>query len=108
MFERWHVLLLAAVVTKGVWAATPQHPHILLVVMDDLGWDDVGFRSHQIRTPNIDRLAAGGRILNQYYVQSVCSPSRAAFQTGRYPLHNTVNDWLRPAGYLPADEILIP
>ena len=46
----------------------------------DLGWDDVGFRSHQIRTPNIDRMASEGRVLNHYYVQDVCSPSRATFQ----------------------------
>ena len=37
--------------------------------VDDLGWDDVGFRSHQIRTPNIDRLAGAGRVLDHYYVQ---------------------------------------
>ena len=47
-------------------------------------------------------------MLNHYYVQDVCSPSRAAFQTGRYPLHNTVNDWLRDGGYLPVAETLIP
>ena len=90
-------------------AATAGKPHIALIVSDDLGWDDVGFRSHQIRTPTIDKMAAEGRILNHYYVQDVCSPSRAAFQTGRYPLHNTVNDWLRngPVG-LPLNETLIP
>ena len=100
-----HLVAAAAAATA---AAAPAKPHILLVVMDDLGWDDVGFRSHQIKTPNIDRMAAGGRVLNQYYVQDVCSPSRAAFQTGRYPLHNTVNDWLRGDGYLPVGETLIP
>ena len=88
--------------------SSPPHPHILFVVIDDLGWDDVGFRSHQIRTPTIDTFAAKGRILDHYYVQDVCSPSRAAFQTGRYPLHNTVNDWLRSDGYLPVNETLIP
>ena len=63
---------------------------------DDLGWHDVGFRSNnQIHTPTIDKLASDGVVLDQYYVQDVCSPSRATFQTGRYPLHNTVNDWLR-------------
>jgi arylsulfatase B/arylsulfatase I/J len=73
-----------------------------------LGWNDVGFRSHQIKTPTIDALAGDGRILEQYYVQDVCSPSRAAFQTGRYPIHNTVNDWLRGDGNLPVNETLIP
>ena len=53
-------------------AETAGKPHIALIVSDDLGWDDVGFRSHQIRTPTIDKLAAEGRVLNHYYVQDVC------------------------------------
>ena len=44
-----------------------QPPNIALIVSDDLGWNDVGFRSHQIRTPNIDKLAAEGRVLEHYY-----------------------------------------
>ena len=48
------------------------------------------------------------RVTQHYYVQDVCSPSRAAFQTGRYPIHTTVNDWLRGGGYLPVNETLIP
>ena len=75
--------------------AHQKKPHVLFVVVDDLGWDDVGFRSHQVSTPTIDALASDGIVLNQYYVQDVCSPSRATFMTGRYPLHHTVNDWLR-------------
>lgn len=96
------------VLELGTVAASPPHPHIVLIVTDDLGWDDVGFRSNQIKTPNIDSLAAGGRVLNHYYVQDVCSPSRAGFQTGRYPLHTTVNDWLRTTGNLPVNETLLP
>lgn len=62
----------------------------------DLGFSDVGFRSNgQIHTPVIDAMAADGIVLEQYYVQDVCSPSRATFMTGRYPLHHTVNDWLK-------------
>ena len=74
--------VVAAAATIAASAAAPP-PHIALIVSDDLGWDDVGFRSHQIRTPNIDRLARQGRVLNHYYVQDVCSPSRAAFQVTR-------------------------
>jgi len=95
-------------VASLVVAATSAPPHILFIVSDDLGWDDLGFRSHQIRTPTLDKLASEGRVLNHYYVQDVCSPSRATFQTGRYPLHTTVNDWLRGTGVLPLNETITP
>jgi arylsulfatase A-like enzyme len=71
--------------------------HVLFIVIDDLGFDDVGFRSHEIRTPTIDALAARGVVLDSYYVQDVCSPSRATFMTGRYAMHHTVVDWIPPA-----------
>ena len=63
----------------------------------DLGSDDVGFRSHQIKTPTIDSLAATGLVLSNYYVQDVCSPSRATFMTGRFAMHHSIVDWIPPA-----------
>lgn len=52
------------------------------------GWDDVSFHgSEQIPTPNLDALANSGIILNNYYVQSICTPTRSAIMTGRYPIH---------------------
>lgn len=100
--------ILAAVITAQVRAL--QKPHILFLAVDDLGWDDLGFRQEIIRTPTIDAFAHSGIILNNYYVQSVCSPSRATFLTGRYPLHNSVNDWLVPgvAEALPLNETILP
>ena len=62
-------------------------PHILFVLADDLGWIDVGYHGSRARTPNIDELAADGVILDNYYVQAVCTPTRAALMTGRYPIH---------------------
>ena len=61
--------------------------HILLVVIDDLGWSDVGFHDSQINTPNMDKLASEGLILDNYYVQPVCSPTRGALLSGMYPIH---------------------
>ena len=57
------------------------------MLADDLGWMDVGFHGAKIRTPNIDSLAKDGVILDNFYVQPVCTPARAALMTGRYPIH---------------------
>jgi len=80
-----------------LFATTAAKNHVLFIVIDDLGFDDVGFRSHEILTPTIDHLAQEGVILDQYYVQDVCSPSRATFMTGRYAMHHSVVDWIPPA-----------
>lgn len=62
-------------------------PHILFLLVDDLGWSDVGFHGSKIRTPNIDKLANAGVILDNYYVQPYCTPTRGSLMTGRYPIH---------------------
>jgi len=64
----------------------PPRPHIVVFLADDLGWGDVGFHGSEIRTPTLDALAEGGVRLESFYVWPVCSPTRAAFLTGRYPI----------------------
>ncbi len=65
-------------------------PNIILIIADDVGWDDIGcYGNTAIRTPNIDQLAKEGmRFTNVFVTSSSCSPSRASIITGRYP-HNT-------------------
>lgn len=65
--------------------AEPAKPNVIYILADDLGRDDVGWRNPEIKTPNLDKLANTGAKLEQYYVQPVCSPTRASFLTGRYP-----------------------
>jgi len=82
-------------------------PNIVVILADDLGWKDVGWHGSQIPTPNLDRLANAGAQLDQFYVQPVCSPTRAALMTGRYPMrHGLQVGVVRPwAQYgLPLDE----
>jgi arylsulfatase A-like enzyme len=76
--------LLAALLA----APTAEHagkPNIVLIVADDLGWNDVGYHNPDIRSPNIDRLVKSGVELDVHYVQPQCTPTRVALLTGRYP-----------------------
>ncbi|MCC7548760.1 MAG: arylsulfatase [Burkholderiales bacterium] len=100
------VQLLAAVLFAGV-AAAAQRPHVVLVLADDLGWNDVGFHGGEARTPSIDRLAAGGAALNTFYVLPSSSQTRAALLTGRHPMRYGLQtgDILPATRYgLPEDE----
>lgn len=77
-------------------AAAPR-PNVVFFLIDDLGYADCGFNGGtEIKTPNIDRLANGGTVLEAHYVQPVCSPTRAALMTGRYATHTGVYTIVRP------------
>ncbi|MFG1395626.1 arylsulfatase B [Roseixanthobacter pseudopolyaromaticivorans] len=100
-----------ALLAPGARAENAPRPHILYIVADDLGFADVGFRGSDIRTPNIDALAAGGAKLDRFYTQPFCTPTRAALLTGRYPMRYGLQVGAIPsgAGYgLATDELLLP
>lgn len=59
--------------------------NIIVIVADDLGWHDVGYHGSEINTPFIDELALNGVQLQNFYAQTVCSPTRAALMTGTFP-----------------------
>jgi arylsulfatase A len=71
-------------------------PNVILVLMDDLGWADLGcYGSTYHKTPNIDRLAAEGMRFTQAYAACpVCSPTRASILTGKWPARLHLTDWL--------------
>ena len=66
-------------------APAPSRPNVVIVLLDDLGFSDVGYFGGEISTPNIDALARGGIRVTNFYVHPRCSPSRAALLTGRHP-----------------------
>ena len=78
------LLLVAALGSPPALAAEPL-PNILFIVADDLGWSDVGWHGGFSKTPNLDRLVREGVELDQHYVQPVCTPTRTALMSGRYP-----------------------
>lgn len=67
------------------WANPPERPNIIFILTDDQGWSDVGFHESDVKTPHLDRLAAGGVRLHQHYVYPTCSPTRVALLSGRFP-----------------------
>jgi arylsulfatase B len=79
------VAVCCITITCTASAQKHEKPNIIIILADDLGWGDVGFHESNIKTPNIDKLAREGVILNHYYTAPVCSPTRAGLLTGRYP-----------------------
>ena len=80
------VALVASVVNgeAGALTSAARPKHVVLIVADDLGYADLGYTGSEIATPNIDKLAAQGVKVANFYVQRACSPTRAALLTGRY------------------------
>ena len=92
---RKFTIMLALCLTAG--AHPLAKPNVLLIVSDDQGYRDLGcFGSGEVRTPHLDRLAAGGIRLTSFYVAwPACTPSRGALLTGRYPQRNGIYDMIR-------------
>ena len=92
-------------------AAAAAAPNIVLAVIDDLGMDDVGWNNPGFRTPNLDALASSGVRLDGLYVDRQCTPSRAALMTGRYNVRTGMQDnviyALEPRG-VPLRHALLP
>ena len=90
------VLLLSLPTAQAGGADPDERPNVLFLLVDDLGWSDVGFNNPSTfyETPNIDRLAAEGMRFSQAYAACpVCSPTRASVMTGCYPARLATTDF---------------
>src|SRR6187549_3237453 len=89
--------ILISLTPAAMFAAdSPARPNVILILMDDLGWADLGcYGSTYHKSPNIDRLAAEGMRFTQAYAACpVCSPTRASILTGKWPARLHLTDWL--------------
>ena len=101
--------LLLALGSSGIAQERP--PNIVLVLADDLGNADLGYRGSDIKTPNIDKLAKEGVQLESFHGMPVCTPARAALMTGRYPMRyglQTLVIFPNHTYGLPTDEWTLP
>ncbi|MFC1541830.1 sulfatase-like hydrolase/transferase [Candidatus Latescibacterota bacterium] len=90
-------------------AGNGDKPNIIIIVLDDAGWGDVGYHGSKIKTPNIDLMTTEGIELDRFYVNPTCSPTRAALLTGKPASRSGI---LSPINYnqthsLPADTFTI-
>ncbi len=90
------------------FAATGEHPNVIVILADDQGWGDLSLHGNQnLNTPALDKLARQGAQFTNFYVQPVCSPTRAEFLTGRYYPRSGVYSTGAGGERIDADEQLI-
>ena len=95
----------------GVAQAGETKPNIVIILADDLGNADLGYRGSDIKTPNIDKLASDGVRLESFYGMPVCTPSRAELMTGRYAMRYGLETLVIFPSHtygLPTDERTLP
>jgi arylsulfatase A-like enzyme len=92
---------------RVVQADQPARPNIVLMMADDQGWGDVGYRGHKVlQTPHLDRMAAEGVRLDRFYAAApVCSPTRGSMLTGRHPFRYGI--FGANVGHVPPAEVTI-
>jgi arylsulfatase A-like enzyme len=98
MKNRVYFVLLPLTLTSACAKVeqAPNPPNVVLITIDDLGWTDLAcYGSRYYETPNLDRLASQGmKFTDAYAAAAVCSPTRAALMTGRYPARIGITDWI--------------
>src|SRR5713226_3913979 len=107
---RRQLLANASLALAGRAAPQPALPNFLFLLIDDMGWRDLGcYGSSFYETPNIDRLAGQSvRFTNAYAACPVCSPTRASILTGKYPARLDLTDWIPGRPQWPSARLITP
>jgi arylsulfatase A-like enzyme len=98
----------AAISTPQELESSSSQPNVLFILVDDLGFGDVGYNGSEIATPNLDQMALDGMLLDRNYVYPVCSPTRAALLSGQNPLHMGITGPIDDNASLPPDLKIMP
>jgi arylsulfatase A-like enzyme len=111
------IRLAVLALVSTAWIAVPQalgasadRPNIVLILIDDMGWRDLGCTGSDLyRTPHIDELGRGGMRFTQAYAAApICSPTRASILTGQLPARLGLTDWLPGRRDMPSQKMLRP
>jgi arylsulfatase len=107
-----YLFLICIILCNSIATAQEDRPNIILIMVDDMGWSDIGCYGSEIETPNIDRLASEGMLFTQFYNNAKCTTTRASLLTGLYPRNGgqgqhqlitenmmTLGEAMRYAGY---------
>jgi arylsulfatase A-like enzyme len=87
------ILFLSVVLLAGWVFGATERPNVVILVADDEGWGDIGWNNPEVKTPNLDKLAAEGVKLEHFYANPICSVTRAALMTGMHTLRTGVENF---------------
>ena len=104
-FKEAFLILISCIAPHLVMASETKQMklNIVIILVDDLGWNDVGYHNENVSTPNIDRLAKAGVELDRFYVNPTCSPTRASLMSGEFATTHGVDSpvqWHSKTGLL--------
>lgn len=105
------LLMLGAGSFSASFSQSNTKPNIVIIIADDMGWNNIGFHNPEMKTPNIDGLAKKGVELTRFYTAAYCTPTRMGLLTGKYPERYGVRELgytPQAIGGIPSEEVTLP